>query len=108
MVQVNTSREPQKYGVAPTGTMAFVEQIARLPRLKIQGLMTIGPLVDDEARVRQSFADLRELRDRVLKNFVGVNNIHMQFLSMGMTDDYAIALEEGSNMVRIGRAIFSE
>jgi len=106
LVQVNTSGERQKFGVAPKEAMALIEQIARLPKLQVHGLMAMAPLGGVEANIRRSFVNLRELRERVIKNFEGSDTVSMTYLSMGMTDDFKIAIEEGSNMVRIGRAIF--
>ena len=106
LVQVNTSGEKQKSGVSPTGALPLIEQIARLGHVRLGGLMTIAPMGQDENVIRKCFADLRLLRDKVNRQFSHVPNIAMKYLSMGMTDDFKIALEEGSNMLRIGTAIF--
>lgn len=105
-VQVNTSGEAQKFGVSKDGALALLADIAQLKHLNVLGLMTIGPLTEDEAAVRNCFKELRLLRDRIGREFAGAGNIQMKFLSMGMSSDYKIALEEGSNMVRIGSRIF--
>lgn len=102
LLQVNTAGEKQKYGCEPFEAIAFVAEIFKLKRIRLRGLMTIAPLVQDEEVVRQCFRDLCMLRDQINKKF----QIQLKYLSMGMTDDYEIALEEGSNMIRIGRAIF--
>lgn len=107
LVQVNTSFEKQKFGIAFDKTAAFVKSISQFENIRIMGLMTIAPLTNNEETVRSSFRRLRELRDQVHEEFRGANNIVMKYLSMGMTSDYRIALEEGSNMLRIGRAVFT-
>jgi len=102
LLQVNTAGEEQKFGCEPSAANALVSEIFKLKHVRLRGLMTIAPLVEDKDIVRQCFRDLRILRDQINKKF----QIQLKYLSMGMTDDYEIALEEGSNMVRIGRAIF--
>jgi len=106
LIEVNTSGEDTKIGVDPEKTVGFLKQIAHLPRLNILGLMTIGAFLPDPEQVRPCFITLRELRDRIISE--GFDEIHMKYLSMGMTDDFEVAIEEGSNMVRIGRAIFGD
>jgi len=100
-VEVNTSGEPTKYGVSPDEAVDFVCKIAELPNLKIEGLMTIGPLHGDP---RPAFRTLRKLGDEL--NALNIPDVHIKYLSMGMSDDFEIAIEEGSNMIRIGRALF--
>jgi len=106
LVEVNTSGEKQKYGVPPNEALTLVELIARLAHIRVLGLMTIGPATEDTSAIRGCFQKLKELYVKAAENFKGNKNIHMKYLSMGMSSDYAIALEEGSNMVRIGSAIF--
>ncbi|RME01431.1 MAG: YggS family pyridoxal phosphate-dependent enzyme [Calditrichaeota bacterium] len=106
LIQVNTSGEETKFGVAPADTFSIVKDIAHFPALKIKGLMTIGPLTYEEEKIRQSFSLLRNL-------FLEIDAAHlpaveMKILSMGMTDDFEIAIEEGATMLRLGRAIFGE
>ncbi|HID94205.1 MAG TPA: YggS family pyridoxal phosphate-dependent enzyme [bacterium (Candidatus Stahlbacteria)] len=103
LVEVNTSGEPTKYGVRPEELIAFVEQVSRLPHIRVRGLMTIGPLRGDP---RPSFRLLRKLKDEI--EVKSIENVRMDWLSMGMTDDFEYAIEEGSNMLRIGRGIFGE
>jgi pyridoxal phosphate enzyme (YggS family) len=105
LVEVNVSGEPSKFGVRPSELHRLIEQVVRLPHLRLRGLMTIAPLVDDPEKARPYFAALRELRDQLLRS--GVAD-HLPHLSMGMTDDFEVAVEEGATMVRIGRAIFGE
>jgi len=94
---VNTSAEASKFGVKPDELEALVKAIAGLKNIKVLGLMTIAPAVDDPEKVRPYFRKLRELQDTIPG---------LDILSMGMTDDFEVAVEEGSTMVRIGRAIF--
>ena len=106
LVQVNTSGEKQKYGIDPEYTIPLIEEISKFKRIRVLGLMTMALLTDDKKVLRSCFRELKEIRDKVAEAFTGLSNVQMKYLSMGMTDDYEIALEEGSNMVRIGRAIF--
>jgi len=103
MLEVNTSGEESKHGVRPEEVLGLARAASRLSNLKITGLMTMGPLTDDEQRIRASFRELREIRDRL--NAEGFKNI--VHLSMGMSDDFPLAIEEGSDIIRIGRAIFA-
>lgn len=104
LVQVNTSGEASKFGAAPTDLRAIVERASECRMLTIEGLMTIGPLTDDTAAIRDSFRRLRELANEV--QAWGAPRVTMRHLSMGMTSDFAIAIEEGATMIRIGTAIF--
>ncbi|MDI6840519.1 MAG: YggS family pyridoxal phosphate-dependent enzyme [bacterium] len=103
LIEVNTSGESTKYGFNPDQVITSIRKISNLPNIVIQGLMTIGPLNQDP---RPSFKLLRALKDKIEDE--NIPKVSMQWLSMGMTDDYEIAIEEGSNMVRIGRGIFGE
>ncbi len=105
LLQVNISGETSKEGIEPDMVISLTRQIATLEHLEIQGLMTIAPLVDNMEKVRPVFRSLRELRDRLQNE---VPECSWQHLSMGMTDDYQVAIEEGATIVRIGRAIFGE
>ena len=106
LIQVNTSGEDSKYGIDPEEAAEFVEEASEYKRLNIKGLMTIGLFSDDWPEVRKGFAQLRQLRDAIAaKNFTGVS---MEHLSMGMTNDFELAIEEGATIVRIGRAVFGE
>jgi len=104
LVQVNTSGEPSKFGVPPEETLAFVRQVAAYPTLRIRGLMTIGALTEDTERIRACFRTLRQLRDLLVA--ADIPGVEPQILSMGMSSDFEIAIEEGSTLVRIGSAIF--
>ncbi len=104
LVQVNTSGEPSKYGLAPDATAAFLRTLPAFATLRVRGLMTLALLSADAARVRHCFVRLRELRDR-LRDDVADPAILTE-LSMGMSGDYEIAVEEGATVVRVGQAIF--
>ena len=101
LVQVNVTGEPNKWGVAPADLPQFLAALSSLDYLQVRGLMTIGPLVGDP---RPAFARLRELLERVRAK--GFSSMDLKWLSMGMSDDYPVAVEEGANLVRLGRAIF--
>jgi pyridoxal phosphate enzyme (YggS family) len=105
LLQVNISGEESKEGMAPTEAPILARQIVAFPHLDVQGLMTIAPLVEDAELVRPVFRGLRELRDQLRDK---VPDCSWDHLSMGMTDDYCVAIEEGATIVRIGRAIFGE
>jgi pyridoxal phosphate enzyme (YggS family) len=105
-VQVNTSEEPNKFGFAVSEAVEAVTGIAELRRLKVKGLMTIGVFSDNADRVRVCFRRLREIRDRVVES--SFKNVGSLQLSMGMTNDFELAIEEGATMVRIGTEIFGE
>lgn len=105
LLEVNVSGEVSKAGFTPAELPAAVEAIAALPGLRLQGLMTMAPIVPDPADARPVFAGLRRLRDELTGRFPAVDWRH---LSMGMTDDFEVAIEEGATIVRIGRAIFGE
>lgn len=108
LVQVNASGEQQKFGIPPEDTLKFLEKAGNLEHLKIRGLMTIAPFTEDEGQIRGAFKKLKKRFDEAAVRFKDHRRITMEFLSMGMTNDFEIALEEGANMVRIGRALFKE
>jgi PLP dependent protein len=105
LLEVNVSGEESKAGMAPSELGTQARQIVALPHLDVQGLMTIAPLVENAEEVRPVFRALRKLRDQLRDE---IPDGAWQHLSMGMTDDYRIAIEEGATIVRIGRAIFGE
>ncbi len=106
LIEVKTSEEATKYGVPVESTIDFLKKITELKHLKVQGLMTIAPLEDNPEKARPYFAKLKMLSEEIKK--LNLPNVEMKYLSMGMTDDFEVAIREGSNMVRIGRAIFGE
>ena len=106
LLEVNMAGEDTKFGLKPEEVMEAVESISKMENIRIEGLMTIAPFVADPEENRQYFAGLKQLSvDISGKN---VNNVNMSILSMGMTNDFEIAIEEGATMVRIGTAIFGE
>jgi PLP dependent protein len=106
LVEVNLSGEASKSGVEPSQVLELVRQIATLPNLSVRGLMTMPPYSDHPETSRPFFIELRRLRDDIAR--AGIPNIVMDELSMGMTDDFEVAVEEGATIVRVGRAIFGE
>ena len=105
MLEVNYAGEPSKFGFAPAETLDAALAAARLPSLRVVGLMTVAPQAVDAETIRPVFRGMRELAERVRARLPDVPTWH---LSMGMTGDYAVAIEEGATLVRIGRAIFGE
>jgi len=115
LLEANISGEEGKYGFALARWaedeelrerfFAIVEEITTLPQVEVQGLMTMAPIVADPEEARPYFQHLRRLRDALTEVFPGE---HWQHLSMGMTDDFEVAIEEGATIVRVGRAIFGE
>ena len=104
LIQVNTSYEESKYGVAPEETISLVKEASRYETLKIKGLMTIGLFTNDEVKIRKCFKSLKQIHDSIIQE--SIEGVEMKYLSMGMSGDYHIAIEEGANMVRVGTAIF--
>jgi hypothetical protein len=106
LLQVNSSGEETKFGLEPESLMDTAKRISELSKIKIAGIMTIGPLTDDIRQIRHSFKLTRQLfEDLKSENISGTD---IRYLSMGMTHDYKLAIEEGSNMIRVGTAIFGE
>ncbi len=103
LLQVNVSGEESKYGMEEEGMEGMLEAALALPAVRVRGLMTIAPL-EAEEKTRPCFRRLRELRDALARDF---SPLDLGILSMGMTQDFEVALEEGANMVRIGTAIFA-
>ena len=104
LLEVNVSGEGSKFGFNPEGLCAEMESLLALPRLSIEGLMCIPPLADEAEASRKFFVQLRELRNSLEKEF----DVKLPHLSMGMTQDFWIAVEEGATLVRVGTAIFRE
>ena len=102
LIQVNCSGEEQKFGVAPDETIVLVKAVHAMENIELTGLMTIGPLTDDKERVREAFRKCCELFEQG-QDIVGDD---FEQLSMGMTDDFELAIAEGSTMIRIGTALF--
>lgn len=106
LVQVNISGEKQKFGADKDNGFQLVKDIIGLKNIRVLGLMTMAPLAEDKNIIRECFRGLRLLRDEIIEKIGIQNNLEMKYLSMGMSADYEIALEEGANMLRIGSAIF--
>lgn len=102
LVQVNMAREPLKHGLYEEEVLDFLKAVAELPGVRVRGLMTMAPYVQYPEDARPVFRKLRDL----LRKCRGVPDVSLDFLSMGMTQDFTVAVEEGANMVRIGTAIF--
>ena len=102
LVEVNVAEEPQKTGALPADLPAIARAVVGAARLRLRGLMTIAPMVSDPEQVRPIFRRLRSLRDETSQQL----GMPLPELSMGMTDDYPIAVEEGATMLRLGRALF--
>jgi pyridoxal phosphate enzyme (YggS family) len=103
LIQVNCSGEPQKGGVAPDGLEPLLDQMASLDQLQVRGLMTMSGLTDDSAEQRRAFRLLRQLRDAAERSGQVLTE-----LSMGMSGDYPVAVEEGATMIRLGTVLFGE
>lgn len=106
LVEVNLAGEESKSGAPPEEAPGLVRAVSQLANLSVRGLMTMAPWYEDPEKARPCFAGLRGLRDRI--DAEKIPNVTLQKLSMGMTDDFEVAVEEGSTIVRIGRAIFGE
>lgn len=106
LIEINSGREPQKSGVFPEDAEALIREVAQFPHLKILGLMTMGPRFGNPEDARPYFHETRELFERI--KALNIPNVEMKYLSMGMSNTYKIALEEGANSVRIGTKIFGE
>lgn len=104
LIQVNVAEEQSKFGLKVDDVLYFIENILEFNNVRIRGLMTIAPFTNDEVLLRKVFRTLYNLKEDINKR--NYSNLSMEYLSMGMTNDYKIAIEEGSNMVRIGSGIF--
>lgn len=106
LVEVNVAMEETKFGTSLAEAMELVEQISHFPNIRIEGLMTIAPFVEDPEENRKYFRALKKLAVDI--NNKNIDNVHVCILSMGMTNDYMVAIEEGATMVRVGTGIFGE
>ena len=104
LIEVNMAQEESKFGITSEETEQLVREIAKFPHIRIKGLMTIAPFVENPEENRPIFAHLRKLSVDIAKK--NIDNITMSILSMGMTNDYQVAIEEGATMVRVGTGIF--
>lgn len=106
LIEVNMAREESKFGVLPEEIFDLLEELSKMKHIHVKGLMTVAPFVDNPRKNSDIFAKMHKLSvDIESKN---IDNITMSILSMGMTNDYEVALEEGANMIRVGTAIFGE
>ena len=104
LLEINTSSESQKHGLLPN-QIDEIMNCFEFSNIRIEGLMTVGPLTEDKKKIRESFIQLRELKNAINRS---INQTKLRELSMGMSGDYEIAVEEGSTMVRLGTALFGE
>lgn len=102
LIEVNVGNQPQKTGASPADLEAIVLALGSAPQLRLKGLMTIAPLTEEAEAARPFFRSLRSLRDQASQRF----GLDLSELSMGMTDDYQVAVEEGATLLRLGRALF--
>lgn len=106
LIEVNIAQEESKFGIHKDETIQLVKDIAALDHIKIKGLMTIAPFVDDPEDNREYFKGIKQLSVDI--NNENIDNVNMNVLSMGMTGDYTVAIEEGATLVRVGTGIFGE
>ncbi len=106
LIEVNSAKEPQKSGVIPEKTKDLVIKIATLQNIVIKGLMTMGPRFGNPEDSRPYFKDTKRIFDEIAA--MNIKNVEMRYLSMGMTNSYTVAIQEGANIVRIGTKIFGE
>ena len=104
LIEVNSGREPNKAGVMPEALDELVRAVSRFAHLRVQGLMTMGPLLPEPEAYRPYFRATREAFERLAE--AGLPNVEMRYLSMGMSDSYLVAIEEGANLVRLGTKLF--
>lgn len=106
LIEVNVAQEETKFGLELEETLDLIEKISKLPHIRVEGLMTIAPFVANQEENRSVFRKLRELSVDIDKK--NIDNVSMGVLSMGMTNDYEVAIEEGATYVRVGTGIFGE
>jgi len=106
LIEINSGREEQKAGVLPEDTEKLIREISGLQNIKVMGLMTMGPFSGNPEDARPYFVETKKIFDQIKK--LNLPDVEMKYLSMGMTNSYKVALEEGANMVRIGTGIFGE
>lgn len=106
LVEVNIGEEDSKYGIAKEKCIDFIRSISNLPAIEVRGLMTVAPITKNPEENRVYFKQMRELSVDIMKE--NIDNIRMDVLSMGMTGDYEVAIEEGASYVRVGTGIFGE
>ena len=107
LIQVNISKESTKSGICDSEIDRFIDNLSRMENIKIKGLMTMAPYTDNEYILRTTFSGLRKIFDKLVGSDLP-SNIEMRYISMGMSNDYKEAIKEGSNMIRVGSAIFGD
>ncbi|MGD9162078.1 MAG: YggS family pyridoxal phosphate-dependent enzyme [Desulfobacteraceae bacterium] len=106
LMEINSGEEDRKAGVMPEDAIPLIKEITALSNIRVMGLMTMGPFSDDPENSRSYFKKTKELFDLIIKT--GIEGAEMKYLSMGMSDSYRVAIEEGANLVRIGTKLFGE
>ena len=106
LLQLNLARDDNKSGILIEKLDDVLEKLSKYQFVKVKGLMAMGPLTQNNDKIREIFVELKKIYDRIKEESMD-DVLEMKYLSMGMTDDYTIAIEEGSNMIRVGRKIFS-
>lgn len=104
LVEINIGGEDNKHGIKPEETVEFIKRLSEYSNLKVMGLMTVAPAFENAESSRPYFKKMKDIFDDIGR--IGIENVNMRYLSMGMTNDFEIALEEGSNVIRIGTGIF--
>lgn len=104
LIEINSGREPQKFGILPEEAESLIQEMLPLQNVKIEGLMTMGPMFGDPENARPYFIETRKIFDKMRS--LALPGVDMRYLSMGMTNSYKVAIEEGANIVRIGTKIF--
>ncbi len=104
LVEINSGREPQKAGVLPEDAEELIKKISNLSNIKVVGLMTMGPIFGDPEDARPFFVETKKVFERI--KLLALPNIEMKYLSMGMSNSYRVAIEEGANIIRIGTKLF--
>ncbi len=106
LIQYNLTGEDQKYGFSRDDTQEWIDILPELENINVKGIMGMGPNTPDQAQIKAVFHELKEIYDKI-GNYNGPDNLSMEILSMGMSGDYPLAIEEGANLVRIGSKIFN-
>jgi pyridoxal phosphate enzyme (YggS family) len=106
LVEINSGKEMQKFGVMPEEAPELIKKISRFNNIKVMGLMTMGPYLGNPEEARPYFRQSKRIFDKIAS--LNLSGVEMQFLSMGMTNSYLVAIEEGANIIRIGSKIFGE
>ena len=106
LIEVNSGRESQKFGVMPEEVAGLLRKLSELKNIKVSGLMTMGPMTGDPEAARPYFVETKNIFDRI--KTMGITNVEMKYLSMGMSNSYKVAIEEDANIIRIGSKIFGD